>query len=212
MFKKIINFIKYSNVFTIVALIAFVAIASAVASNDSIKKNIIGEEVVETQGVDNTLLLAEDLDNFDLEMKIIGVAEDSESSDDLKSINLGNYYVDYQYKTLAIQDDVWQAVLKEKHLVVSKEELQGEDLGLHVSEELGEIIDYEISFLKEVQENEKEKGQTLVQETTKYTGLIGLVLDTKTKELPGYEPVVKPSAVEVNNNLQDSSTQSMEPT
>lgn len=227
MFKKITNFIKYSNVFTVVFIIAFVAIASAVASNDNIKKNVIGEEIVEKSGIDNSVLLAEDLDNFDLEMKIVDVTkdpelssesdlqEDPESLEDSKSkesVDLGNYYVDYQYKTLGIQDDIWQEIFYQKQLVISKEELQGEDLGLYVSEELGEIIDYEIAFLKEVQENEKEKGQTFVQETTKYTGLIGLVLDTRTKELPGYEPVVKPAVIEVNNTLQDSSTQSMEPT
>ncbi|MCK5342530.1 MAG: hypothetical protein KAR20_03950, partial [Candidatus Heimdallarchaeota archaeon] len=55
-----------------------------------------------------------------------------------------------------------------------------------------------------VQENEKEKGQTFVQETTKYTGLIGLVLNTKTKELPGYEPVVKPVVIEKPHFREDS--------
>ncbi len=221
MFKKIVNFIKYNTFTAIIIAIAFISVASAVASNDNIKKNVIGEEIVEKTGVDNTLLLAEDLDNFDLEMKIVAVTEDlnpaveldlSEDSKSKEPVDLRNYYIDYQYKTLAIQDDVWQEIFYQKQLVISKEELQGEDLGLYVSEELGEVIDYEISFLKEVQENEKEKGQTLVQETTKYTGLIGLVLDMKTKELPGYEPVVKPAVIEVNNTLQDSSTRSMKPT
>jgi len=184
MFKKIIKFIKYSNVFTLIAIAAFITIASVVAANDDVKK-VIGEEIMERSGVDNTVLLSTDLDNFDLAMEITNALEDEE-----------NFYVDYQYKTLAIKDNVWREVLQQKQITVSRAALAGGDLGLYLMEELGEIIDYQISYLNEVQDNEKDNGLTFVQETTKYTGLIGLVLDTKTKELPGYEPVVKPPVVE----------------
>ena len=213
MFKKIINFIKYSNVFTIVALVVFVAIASAIASNEDIVDKVLGEEIVETQGVDNTLLLATDLEDFDMEMKITNVTEDTfleeaelpigSSASDEKS-DAGNYYIDYQYRTLGIQDDVWQEIFRQKQLVISKTALADRDLGLYVMEELGEIIDYEIAYLKEVQENEEEKGETFVVETTIYTGLIGLVFDTKTKKLPGYELVVKPPVVEETSPDDDA--------
>ena len=144
MFKKIATFIKYNTLTTIIIAVAFIAVASAVASNEDVKKNIIGEEIVETQGVDNTLLLAADLEEFDLEMKIMDVFQDDE-----------NYYVDYQFNTLGIQDDVWQEIFNQSQLVVSIESLEGRDLGLYIMEELGEVIDYEIAYLKEVKENEE---------------------------------------------------------
>lgn len=203
MFKKIVSFIKYHNAVSIGISLVLVLSFSAMASNEGIKNKIIGEEIVTEQGVDNSAFLAADLENFDLAMEITNVMEDpellesSEPSEDSKSGKAGNYYIDYQYKTLGIQDDVWRKILRQKQMVISKAALAGRDLGLYVSEELGEIIDNEIAYLKEVQKNEEEKGQTFVQETTKYTGLIGLVLDTKTKELPGYEPVVKPPEIVV---------------
>ena len=203
MFKTIVKFIgerKFSfPTMAIIISVAFIAVASALAANEDVKK-IIGEEIVEKSGVDNTVLLAADLENFDLKMEITNALEDEE-----------NYYVDYQYKTLAIKDNVWQEVLKLEQIIVSKAALAGEDLGLYLMEELGEIIDYQLAFLMEVQEKEEEKGVTVVLEKTEYTGLIGLVFNTKTKELPGYEPVVKPSVAEVNDAPQDDSIQSMEP-
>jgi hypothetical protein len=192
------KFIKYNTLVAAIVVVAFVAVASVMASSEDVKK-IIGEEVVEKSGVDNTVLLAADLENFDLKMEITNVLEDDE-----------NYYIDYQYNTLAIKDNVWREVLKREQIIVSKAALDGEDLGLYLMEELGEIIDYQLAFLKEVQEKEEEKGVTVVLEKTEYTGLIGLVFDTKTKELPGYEPVVKPPVAEVADTLQDDSTQSME--
>ncbi len=183
MLQKIISFIKYHNAVSIGASLILVLSFSAMASDD-VRDIVLGEKIVKEQGVDNSVLLAADLANFDLEMKIIDVTED----------NL-NYYVDYQFETLGIQDDIWKPIMRQKQMVISKAALADRDLGLYVSEELGEIIDNEIAYLKEVQQNEEEKGQTFIQETTKYTGLIGLVLDTKTKELPGYEPVVKPPEI-----------------
>jgi len=190
MLKKIAKFIKYNTLAAVIIAIAFVAVASAMADEET-RNKVIGEEIVEKSGVDNTALLAADLDNFDMEMKITGAMEDPPEIED------GNYYIDYQYKTLAIKDNVWQEVLVKKQMVVSKRSLAGRDLGLYVKEELGEIIDYQLAYLKKVQDSEAEKGRTVVLETTEYTGLIGMVLDTKTKELPGYEPVVKPAEPEV---------------
>lgn len=186
MFKKIINFIKYSNVFTVVAIVVFVAIATAVASNENIKKNVLGEKIVTESGIDNSVILAADLENFDLEMKILDVREDED-----------NYYLDYQFKTLGIQENIWQTILRQKELEISKKALAGQDLGLYVAEELGEVIDYELAYLKEIQENENRKGDDRIVQETKYEGLLGLIISTKTKELPPeYELVVKPPVVE----------------
>ena len=178
--KKIIRFIKYHNAFIIGLVLIFIFGASVFAS-DTIREATIGKAVVEQQGIDNSALLAADLGNFDFLMQINNVTEDDE-----------NYYVLYTYKTLDIQKDIWQPVSRQETLEVSKSVLADQDLGLYVAEELGEIVDSQKAYLVKVQQKQKERGKTLVQETTTYTGLIGMVLNPITRELPGYEPVVKP--------------------
>ena len=185
MLKKIIHFIKYHNAFTIGLILVFVA-SGVIFASDTVREATIGKAVVEKAGIDNTALLAADLDNFDFWVTITGVTEDEK-----------NYYVGYTYKTLGIRDNVWQPVSRQETLEVSKSALAGRDLGLYVTEELGEVVDSELAYLKEVQQKQQEIGVMLVQETTKYTGLIGLVLNAKTRELPGYEPVVKPPELPV---------------
>jgi len=186
MFKKIINFIKYHNAFVIIVMFIFAASFSALAANENLRDKVLGEKIVTESGIDNSVILAADLENFDLEMKILDVREDED-----------NYYLDYQFRTLGIQENVWQTILRQKELKISKKVLAEQDLGLYVAEELGEMIDYELAYLKEIQENENKKGNDRIVQETKYEGLLGLVISTKTKELsPEYELVVKPSVVE----------------
>lgn len=212
MYQKIINFVKYHNAFTIGLILAFV-FSGAIFASEDLRDAVIGETIVTQSGVDNSALLAADLDNFDFGMTITGVSEDPEPSSSA-SYGAGpqNYYVDYTYQTLAIKDNVWQVISRQATLTVSKVALADQDLGLYVAEELGEIVDSELAYLKEVQQKEKEKGQTFVQETTKYTGLIGLVLNPVTKELPGYEPVVKPSEISEESIATSSSPETSQTT
>lgn len=177
--QKVINFIRYHNSFAIGVALIFVVMGGAFAS-ETVRNAVIGEEIVMEQGIDNSQILAADLDNFDLALQIQSVSEDEE-----------NYYIDYTYRTLVILDNRWQEVLKEETLTVSKETLGDRDLGFYVAEELGEVANYQLSYLKEVQEIEREKGLQKVMTSVKYTGLKGLVLDIKNKVLPGYEPIVE---------------------
>jgi len=187
MYQKIIQFIKYHNAFTIGISLVLVLSLSAMASED-VRNTVIGQEIVTEQGIDNSTILAADLDNFDFQLTIENIREDPQ-----------NYYVDYSYQLLAIQNNVWQPILRQQTLTVSKAALGGRDLGRYAAEELGEVIDYELSYLKEVQELEDKKGQTQIVQTTTYIGLIGLVLNPETKVLPGYEPVVKPPEIIVQS-------------
>lgn len=177
--QSILNFIKYHNLFTIILGLVLLLTGSIFASED-VRDAVVGEKIETQGGIDNFQILTADLDNFDLALKIINVAEDSQ-----------NYYLDYAYQTFVIQDNIWQKALKEKKLTVSKNDLEGKDLGLYIQEELSEVADYELSYLKEVQTMEREKGQTKFIASVEYTGLIGLVLDVKSKLFPAYEPVVQ---------------------
>jgi hypothetical protein len=195
--KNIINFIKYHNLFTIILGLVLLLTAGAFASED-IREAVIGKEIITANGIDNSQLLTTDLDNFDMAFQIINVSEDEK-----------NYYVDYTYNTIAIVNNTWRIIIKEKTLTVSKKALDEEDLGLYVAEELGEVADYELAYLKEVQGAEREKGIQKLVASVEYTGLRGLVLDIRNKILPGYEPVVQPelpALVESDNNSGGDTT------
>ncbi|MFC1663744.1 PKD domain-containing protein [Patescibacteria group bacterium] len=176
--NRIINFVKYHNLVPIILGLVLVGTAGAFA-NEDIRDAVIGKEIIIEQGIDNSQILAADLDNFDMTLQIKNILEDDE-----------RYYIDYTFKTIAIKDNIWQEVIKEKKLTVLKASLGNGDLGLYAQEELSEVADYELSYLKKVQIAEKEKGMSKLVASVEYTGLIGLVLDVKEKVLPGYEPVI----------------------
>jgi len=184
--QKIITFVQYSNAFTVgLVLVLFgagVIFAASPEARDAVSEAIGQEVVVEQTGVDNAALLAADLAAFDPQMKVENVSEDEE-----------NYYVDYSFQTLGIQDNVWQPISRQLSMTIDKLSLQGGDLGLYVQKQLNEIAQNQLSYLKQAQQAEQEKGKTEIAKTTEYTGLIGLVLDVKNAILPGYEPVVSPN-------------------
>ncbi|MBT9171319.1 MAG: hypothetical protein DDT18_01693 [Actinobacteria bacterium] len=183
MFQKIINFIKYHNAFSIGFIVVFVGFSLSLAASPEFRENFISSQDI-VRSVDNSYILAADLDNFNFALQITGITEDAD-----------NYYLTYTYKTIAIQDYLWQEVEKENTLTVSKSVLGDRDLGLYVAEELAEVIDYELSYLKEVQQIEKEKGLTQKIVATQYAGLIGRFLSPEEKVFEGYQPVVQPEEV-----------------
>ena len=189
MFQKIINFIRYHNAFAVGISLLLVLTLTAAASED-VRDAVIGRGIIIEQGIDNGAVLAADLDNLNFQLTIQDVREDGQ-----------NYYVNYSYQTLAIQNNVWQPVWRNETMTVSKEALNNRDLGLYLIEELAEIVDSELVYLKEVQKIEKEKGRIQIVQTTTFTGLLGLVLDPEIKELPGYEPVVKPPQIVIKSEI-----------
>lgn len=197
MLQKILHFIKYHNAVSIGISLILVLSFSAMASED-IKNAVFGEEIITERGIDNSVLLAADLANFDLAMQITAVSQDPEIAPSASGESASgdqNYYITYVFKTLGVEDNRWQNIARESILTVSKIALADRDLGLYAQEELSEVADNELAYLKEVQTAERAKGETKVVQTTDYSGLIGLVLDVKNKILPGYEPVVEPPKI-----------------
>jgi hypothetical protein len=177
--QNIINFIKYHNLVPIILGLVLLTTAGAFA-NEDVRNAVIGEEIITEQGIDNSLVISADLDNFDMALQIQNVAEDEEK-----------YYVDYIFKTIAIQGNSWQEVWREKRLAVSKKHLGDEDLTSSVMEELGQVIDNELAYLKEVQVIERERGPQKIVSSVEYTGLRGLFNDLKERMLP--EPICQPT-------------------
>lgn len=182
MMQKIINFIKYHNAFTIIFAVIFFGGGIVFAASPEARDGVYAAKTSVTS-VDNGAIVAADLDNFNFNLKINSVTEDEK-----------NYYAAYSYQTLEIDDSVWQNKEINKTLTVGKEALDGRDLGLYVQKELGENINYELSYLKRVQKMEKEKGESQKVVTVEYSGLVGKLLDPKTMVIEGYEPVVPPPA------------------
>jgi hypothetical protein len=195
MSEKIINFIKYNNAFTIILGVCFlgsgVTFAYSTTVRDAVQSSIYTSSETVTS-VDNGLIISTNLDNFDFMLKINSITEDGK-----------NYYAVYSYQTLMIEDGAWKVKNVEKTLTVNKEALDGKDLGLYASKELGDNINYELSYLKRVQKLEREKGESQKVVTTEYSGLIGKLLDPKEQVIEGYNPVIPEEVTpEVSNTVE----------
>lgn len=191
--RKLTNFFKYNNAFILILGFLFLAAGSSFAS-ETVRDAVIGQTIEETKGMDNSALLSADLNSLKQEMAISDVSEDE-----------ANYYITYSFSTFDIKDNAWQTQTKNQTLKVPKEALNGgKDLGLYVQSELAQIMDSQLVYLKDAQEREQKKGVTKIIQTTKYTGLKGLILNSETKELEGYEPVVEKT--ESSSSTADSST------
>jgi hypothetical protein len=179
MFQKIIYFIKYNNFFTIGVMVIFLGAGMSFASSPALRDSVYASNDNITS-VDNTKIINTDLDSFNFALKINSITEDTEF-----------YYVSYSYKTLAIVEGVWTDNVKSKILKVNKLSLAGKDLGLYVARELGDNVNYELSYLKDVQKIQKGLGLSKKVITTEYAGLIGKILDPKEKIIEGYNPIIK---------------------
>jgi hypothetical protein len=178
MLQKVLHFIKYNNAVTIILVMCFSGFGVAYAASPTVRDSVYSSQEV-VVSVDNTAIVAADLDNFNFNLKINSVTEDDK-----------NYYVAYSYQTLAIGDSVWQIEEMDKTLTVNKETLDGKDLGLYAAKQLGDNMDYELSYLKRVQKIEQEKGVSEKVVTTEYSGLVGKLLNPKENVIEGYNPVI----------------------
>ncbi|MBP9715203.1 MAG: hypothetical protein KBD52_01815 [Candidatus Pacebacteria bacterium] len=185
MFAKILHFVKYHNFFSIGFTILFGGLSVSLAASPTLQKSVYNSTETITS-VDNTKIVSTNLDNFNFNLRINSVKDDEKS-----------YYIDYSYKTLSIKNSVWQEINLSKTLTVSKESLGERDLGLYVASELGDNINYELSYLKDAQKLQKNNGMSKKVVTTEYSGLIGKMLDPKEKVIEGYDPVIPPPVIEV---------------
>ncbi|MDO8552007.1 MAG: hypothetical protein Q7S01_00580 [bacterium] len=178
MMKKIIHFIQYHNFFTIAVMVVFMGASVSFAASSDVRQSVLAQTEV-ARSVDNSYIVNTDFDSYDMGLKIQSVTEDAD-----------NYYVGYAYDNVTVVDYVWQPVSTAESMKVSKKELSGRDLGLYVAGQLGQIIDQQLAYLKEVQKKEKKNGATQKVLATEYSGLVGQFLSTEEKTFDGYAPVV----------------------
>lgn len=202
MLKNIIHFVKYHNFFTLAIVVVFVGGGTAFAASPELREiaenTLIGKiEVIVS--IDNTALLNTNFDNFDPALVIMAISEDADA-----------YYVSYTFNTFAVSSGAWGSAMKEGELTVFKDNLGSEDLRVYVEEELKEVAQAEISYLKEVKTAEQKKGDTKKTIAVAYTGLLGLVIDTKEKEVE-YKTVNVPTPTptpETTPTVEPTSNQS----
>src|SRR3989344_2837298 len=188
----LLNFIKYNNTFTIIFVLVFFSFGISFAASSDLRDSVYSSEETAVS-VDNSLIVSADLDNFSFNLRINSIIEDEK-----------NYYATYSYQTLTIENSVWQSKEIEKTLTVNKEALEGKDFGLYLAKELGENINYELSYLKRVQKLEREKGESQKIVATEYSGLIGKLLDPKEEVIEGYNPVIPEPAPEVAATVESN--------
>ena len=190
--NKCLDFVKYHNGFVIGTVFALLGGGAIMAASPEAREAVLGKEIIIAQGVDNAQIINADLENFDFQMKIDNVTED-----------WTNYYVDYSFRTVGVEANVWQTIVRNAKMTVAKDALAGADLGLYVQAQLANIAQNDLAYLKLAQAAEREKGPAQIIRTAEYTGLIGLVLDVKNAVLPGYDPVVKPEPVKLTQEIQE---------
>ena len=182
MFKQFVTFIKYHNALPIGVAFLLLATGGALAASPELREGarealVKAEEKV--QSIDNSFIVNANLDTYTPKVHITEITEDEEY-----------YYVTYTLQTIDLEDFIWQEVSREEVLKVSKESLGGGDLGLYSAEELGEVVNHRLSYLKEVQEIERGRGITQKVIATAYSGLIGKFLSPTEETFSGYEPVI----------------------
>lgn len=180
MMKKIVHFVQYHNFFSIAVMVVFMGASVSFAASPQLRQGVLAQTEM-ARSVDNSYVVNTDFDNYDMGLKIQSVTEDA-----------GIYYIDYTYNVVEVKDYIWQPVGTNGSIKVSKKELSGRDLGLYVANQLGQMIDQQISYLKEVQTKEKKTGVTQKVLAVEYSGLVGQFLSTDEKTFEGYSPVVTP--------------------
>ena len=190
MLAQIFHFIKYNNATVIILAIILILGGGALAAGPE----AIGQKQTSVQGIDNTLLLAADLDNFNMDFKIEKIEQDEQY-----------YYVIYSYLDLVVLDNAWQYQLNSQTRKISKKLKQ--DLGQYLANFLVKHQEARTRQLKQEKHLAELSGAQTRTEVTEYSGLIGKTLNLASKAFPDYEPVkTRQLPAPENFNLPTSST------
>src|SRR3989344_212624 len=189
--KGLWNFVQYNNAVPITLFIIFGVTGAAFAASPQVRDATAAAVLSQQQQVlagDNTYLLGLDVPAFDFELQVTNVTEDDTT-----------YYVDYQYNMVDPLDYVWRLYVASTSITVAKTEVQGKDLGLFISKQLGEVVAAKRAYLLAAQTQERKAGESQKIVSTTYSGLIGRFLDPEQETFEGYTPVINPVLPEEPN-------------
>jgi len=202
--KGLWNFIQYHNAVPITLFIIFGVTGAAFAASPQVRDATAAAVLSQQQQVlagDNTYLLGLDVPAFDFELQVTNVTEDDTT-----------YYVDYQYNMVDPLDYVWRLYVASTSITVAKTEVQGKDLGLFISKQLGEVVAAKRAYLVAAQASERKAGESQKVVSTTYSGLIGRFLDAEQETFEGYTPVINPVLPEEPSKGQSGCTANCEGT
>lgn len=174
MLEKIIHFIKYNNATVIILALVVILGGGVLAAGPE----GLGEKQTSVEGLDNTVLLAADLDKFGMDFKIEKIEGDEKY-----------YYATYSFLDLVFENNVWEYQLRERTQKVSMS--IKEDLGKYLEAFLNKHYESRLRALKKAKGEALAEGPRQRMEVTEYSGLIGRTLDLASRVFPGYEPVKK---------------------
>jgi len=182
------KFLVYNNTVPIVFGVLFLSSGLVFAANEEARE-FVADSVYQAEqavlSIDNTYIANKNLAGYSPKVNISNVTEDTDF-----------YYVAYTFTTIALVDHVWQDTAEQRTMEVDKNVLADYvDLGVYVTEQLKQLVDREIAYLKEVQDIEKKQVTNKVVATA-YSGLVGQFIDESTEQLPGYSPLVVAPIVE----------------
>lgn len=178
MLKRFAHFLTYHNAVPLTVAVVLVGASGTYAANNP---EVFYEATTEVVSIDNTYIANVNLNSFTPYTQIIDVREDEEF-----------YFVTYTVSTIELVDAIWQDVETTHTLRVRKSRLgQYGDLGIYVTEQLKQVIDTELTRLRQTQAIER-TSITQKQLATTYSGLIGSRLDATVDTIPGYQPKVRP--------------------
>jgi len=185
---SVIKFLAYNNAVPITLGVLFLSSGLVFAANEEAREFVVDsvyQAETKVVSIDNSYIANTNLDVYSPKVSINSVTEDDEF-----------YYVSYTFITISLVDGVWQDVAQQKIINVRKTALgQYKDLGVYVTEQLKQLVDRELTYLKEVQDIEKRLVTSKVVATA-YSGLVGQLIDDTTEELPGYTPLVNEPVVQ----------------
>ncbi|MBP5993642.1 MAG: hypothetical protein KA731_01915 [Candidatus Moranbacteria bacterium] len=170
--RKILDFIKYNNAFPLIVAVVLLGTGAAFASSPELRQAVFapadtGAPVLPKK-TDTKQLVAEDMKRFDLGLRIDAITEDAEA-----------YHAVYAYQTLAVAGGAWQPVRKTGKMDIPKKLLGKRDLGTYLAEQIGQVIDREVAYLREAQAAVRVAAAPTA--SSRYAGLVG-------------QPVKKPAA------------------
>lgn len=175
--KYLFNFLKYNNAVPVILFVVLLGAGAAFAASPEFRQSVFPAAGVVSvplapKSVDASMLLGERLDNYDLALHIDSITEDAAS-----------YRVAYSYRTLEVVSEAWTEVRKAGNLNVPKKLLGNRDLGSYLSDQIGQVVDRELAYLREAQAAIREKSAP--QEASEYASLVG-------KEIKGGKVSVAP--------------------
>lgn len=175
--KNLLHFFQYHNAVPIALGILVLGGGATFAATNP---EAIYSQTQTPVSVDNTYIANKNLSAYASRVQIVAVTEDAD-----------NYYVEYDFSTIDVQEYVWRDVTKHITLTVPKEALGEQNLAAYVTEQLNQNLDHEADRLRESQEIAR-RSVSQKQVAISYGGLVGAFLDETTETLPGYIPPAEP--------------------